>query len=181
VGHGDPVESLTDVGGVHGASRDIDPPAGVAFIRQISEHSVEPTIASRSRNLFSHDERGPTGGNEAKEVGPQVPWIVDTGAFAGDRERLTRAGAGPEGPIGGKPGNPGCERPSANPGEEVTLGVAVEVMRLKILDAAFVDHARRQLAQPDHFPQPRRGLRIELVVEVHAPPPSRQTEPSRMR
>jgi hypothetical protein len=105
----DPVEPLADMGGVHGASRDIDPPAGVTFTRQISEHSVEPTIASRSRNLFSHDERGPTGGDEAKEVGPQVPRVVDTGAFAGDRERLARAGSGPEGPVSGKPGNPGCE------------------------------------------------------------------------
>jgi hypothetical protein len=80
----DPVEPLSDVGGVHRASRDIDAPAGVTFSRQISAHSVEPTIPSRSRNLFSHDDRGPDGTDEAMEVRPQVPWIVNTGSFACD-------------------------------------------------------------------------------------------------
>lgn len=60
-------------GGIHGASRDIDPPAGVAFSRQISAHSVEPTVASLARNLLSHDDSGPAGTDEAKEVGPQMP------------------------------------------------------------------------------------------------------------
>jgi hypothetical protein len=80
----DPVEPLSDVGGVHRASRDIDAPAGVTFSRQISAHSVEPTIASLSRNLLSHDDRGPDGGDEAMEVGPQVPWIVCTSPFTCD-------------------------------------------------------------------------------------------------
>jgi hypothetical protein len=79
-----PIEPLSNVGGVHRASRDIDAPAGVTFSRQISAHSVEPTIPSRSRNLFSHDDRGPDGTDEAMEVRPQVPWIVNTGSFACD-------------------------------------------------------------------------------------------------
>ena len=77
------------MGGVHCERRDIDAPAGVTFPRQISADSVEPTIASRSRNLFSHDDSGPRGTDEAKEVGPQMPNVVDTFAFACDRERLT--------------------------------------------------------------------------------------------
>jgi hypothetical protein len=80
----DPIEPLPDVGGVHRASRYIDAPAGVTFSLQISAHSVEPTIARRSRNLFSHDDRGPDGTDEAMEVRPQVPWIVCTGSFACD-------------------------------------------------------------------------------------------------
>jgi hypothetical protein len=72
------------MGGVHRASRDIDAPAGVTFSRQISAHSVEPPIASLTRNLFSHDDRGPDGGDEAMEVGPQVPWIICAGTFACD-------------------------------------------------------------------------------------------------
>jgi hypothetical protein len=91
VGHGDPVEAAADVRRVDGASRDIDAPAGVTFSRQVSSHSVEPTIASRSRNLLSHDDRGPGGTDEAKEVGPQMPRIVSTGALASDAERLARA------------------------------------------------------------------------------------------
>jgi hypothetical protein len=95
----DPIEPLSDVGGIHRASRDINAPAGVTFSLQISAHSVEPTIASLSRNLLSHDDRGPTGGDEAMEVGPQVPWIVCTGSFACDRKRLARARAGPDGAV----------------------------------------------------------------------------------
>jgi hypothetical protein len=67
---GDPVEALANVRGVDRESWEIDSPAGVTFSRQISAHSVEPTIASLSRNLFSHDDRGPDGCDEAMEVGP---------------------------------------------------------------------------------------------------------------
>jgi hypothetical protein len=66
VGQGEPVDALPLVWSVDGASRDIDHPAGDVFSRQISAHSVEPTIASRSRNLFSHDCSGPAGGDEAE-------------------------------------------------------------------------------------------------------------------
>jgi hypothetical protein len=66
----DPIEPLSDVWGVHRASRDINAPAGVVFSFQISPDSVEPTIASLSRNLFSHNDRGPNGTDEAKEVRP---------------------------------------------------------------------------------------------------------------
>lgn len=116
------------MGSVHGASRDIDAPPGVAFSRQIRQHSVEPTIASLARNLLSHDESGPAGTDEPKEVGPQMPRIVGTGAFPGDRERLARARTRPEVPPLVEPGEAGSERPSADPGEEVALDVASEVV-----------------------------------------------------
>jgi hypothetical protein len=105
VGHSEPVQSLADVGGVHGESRDIDRPSGIAASLQISADSVEPIAASLARNLFSHDDSGPSGVDEAKEVGPQMPNVVDTGAFAGDRERLARTGAGPQELVVG----PSCE------------------------------------------------------------------------
>jgi hypothetical protein len=120
------------VGGVHGASRDIDPPPGVTFARQISDNSVEPTIASRSRNLLSHDDRGPAGTDEAKEVGPQMPWIVGAGAFACDRERLARARAGPQFPVVGPSGETGGVGPSADAGEEVDLCESCQVGGPKI-------------------------------------------------
>lgn len=86
---GCPIEPLSDLWGVHGRSRDIDRPAGVVCTSQISGDSVEPTVAKRSRNLFSHDDRGPSGVDEAKEVGPQMPIIVGTQLFACERKRLT--------------------------------------------------------------------------------------------
>jgi hypothetical protein len=86
-----PVEPLSDVGGVHRASRDIDAPAGVTFSRQISAHSVEPTVPSFARNLLSHDDKGSASFDEAVEVGPEMPWIVNSGAFACDTKWLAGA------------------------------------------------------------------------------------------
>jgi hypothetical protein len=136
------------VGGIHGASRDIDRPAGVAFTFQISAYSVEPTVASRSRNLFSHNDRGPAGTDEAKEVGPQVPRIVRTSAPARDREGLTRARPGPERPTVRPAGEPGGDRPESATCEQVDLRVSGDVMGGQLLywccvygscrDAAFV-------------------------------------------
>jgi hypothetical protein len=120
------------VGGVHRASRYINSPAGVVFSFQISAHSVEPTIASRSCNLLTHDDRWPDGGDEAMEVGPQMPWIVCTKPFAGDAERLARARTRPDGAVVG----PSCETegvaPSSDTGEEVALFVFSQFIRLNI-------------------------------------------------
>lgn len=115
------------MGRVDAASRDIDAPAGVVFSRQISDNSVEPTVASRSRNLLSHDDRGPAGTDEAKEVGPQMPWIVGAELLPGDRERLARTGSRPERPVVRPAGEAGCVGPAPDPGEEVALGEACEV------------------------------------------------------
>jgi len=82
--------------------------------------------------LLSHDDSGPAGTDEAMEVGPQMPCIIDTGSFAGDRERLTRAGAGPDRPVVGPSGEAqGCT-PSAKSGEEMGLREADKVGRSKI-------------------------------------------------
>ena len=131
VGHvaGDPVEPLAYMRGVDRESWEIDAPAGVAFSFQISANSVEPTVASRSRNLFSHDDRGPDGTDEAMKVGPQVPWIVCAGAFARDRERLAGAASGPHRPVVWPPGEAEGVRPSPDPGEEVALCEPSDVIR----------------------------------------------------
>lgn len=91
----DEPEPVASVGRVDGTSRDNGRPAGVADAFQVSTHSVEPVLANRCRNLFSHECSGPAGADESEKVGPQVP-IVSLGfALAGDRERLARRGAGP--------------------------------------------------------------------------------------
>jgi hypothetical protein len=134
VGHSDPVEAAALVWRIDGASRDIDAPAGVAFALQISAHSVEPTIASLSRNLLSHEDRGPAGTDEATKVRPQMPWIICSEAFARDRERLARAGAGPERLVVWPSGHSGCNGPEPTSGKEVDLSVVPEFVRLNILD-----------------------------------------------
>ena len=118
--------------GVDRESRNIDRPPGVASSFQISSNSIEPFVPSLSRNLLSQDDRGSAGGDEAVEVGPEVPWIVCTGAFSRDRERLAWAGAGPDGSVVGPPGEAEGVGPAADPGEEMTLGEASEVIRCHI-------------------------------------------------
>jgi hypothetical protein len=58
------------MGRVDGTSREYDRPAGVVETRQVSEHSIEPMLASRRRNLLSHQHSGPSGTDEPKHVGP---------------------------------------------------------------------------------------------------------------
>jgi hypothetical protein len=131
VGHvaGDPVEPLSNVRGVDRESRNIDRPPGVASCFQISSNSVEPSVPSLSRNLFSHDDRGAAGGDEAVEVGPEVSGVVNSGAFACDRERLAGATARPHRSVVGPPGKAEGVGPAADPGEEVALGKASEFIR----------------------------------------------------
>jgi len=79
------------MGRIDGTSRDNGRPAGVSDAFQIREHSVEPILANRSRNLFSHDDIGPSGTDEFEEDRPEVPFIFRAFAFAGDAEWLAGA------------------------------------------------------------------------------------------
>jgi hypothetical protein len=120
------------VRGVDRESRNIDRPPGVASCFQISSNSIEPSVPSLSRNLLSHDDRGSAGSNEAVKVGPEVPWIVCTGSFARDGERLARATPRPHRPVVWPPGETEGVAPAPDPGKEVALGEASEVQRLNI-------------------------------------------------
>ena len=59
-------QSISPMGRVDGTSRDNDRPAGVTDSFQISEHSVEPILANRCRNLLSHEDSGPSGTEQAE-------------------------------------------------------------------------------------------------------------------
>nr|WP_329765065.1 hypothetical protein [Stenotrophomonas maltophilia] len=115
------------MGRVDGTSRDNGRPAGVVDSFQVSRHSVEPVLANRRRNLFSHDDSGPSGTDEAKEVGPQVPIVILGFSFTRDRERLARGAAGPELAVVGPPSKSSCKGPTGDAGEEVALPVSGEV------------------------------------------------------
>jgi hypothetical protein len=128
----DPVEAASDVRRIDGASRDIDPPNGVVFTFQVKGNSVEPTIASRSRNLLSHNDSGPSGTDEAKEVRPQVPWIVCPKSFSCDAKRLARAAARPNFMVVWPSGEAQSISPPANSGEEVCLLEASQIVGLNI-------------------------------------------------
>jgi hypothetical protein len=120
-------KAITLVGRVDGTSWDNDRPAGVVLCFQVSRHSVEPVLANRRRNLFSHDDSGPSGTDEAKEVGPQVPIVILGFSFARDGERLARGAASPELAVVGPPSKSSCKGPTGDAGEEVALPVSGEV------------------------------------------------------
>ena len=126
------------MGRIDGTSRDHGRPAGVADAFQVSEHSVEPVLANRSRNLFSHEDSGPPGTGEPEKVGPQVPLVVVSEAFAGRAERLARAGAGPQFSIVGPPGKSGREGPPTDSGEEMTLDESGKIGRCHIHDGTLI-------------------------------------------
>jgi len=120
-------QAVSSVGRVDGTSRDNGRPAGVVDSFQVSRHSVEPVLANRRRNLLSHDCSGPSGTDEAKEVGPQVPIVILGFSFTRDGERLARGAPGPELAIVWPPSKSSCKGPTGDAGEEVALPVSGEV------------------------------------------------------
>jgi hypothetical protein len=68
-------------------------------------------------------------GDEAIELRPEVTLVGKSGSLSGGAEGLAGAGAGPDGSVVG----PSCKTegvgPDADTGEEVALGVTLEVAR----------------------------------------------------
>ena len=130
----EPPESLSDVRRVNGASRDINRPSGIATAFQVRSNSVEPIAPSLSRNLFSHDDRRPSGTDEPMKVRPQMPWIIGSGAFSRDAERLARTGASPEDFIVWPPGKSCCNTPNSPTCKKMTLREALQIVGLDVGD-----------------------------------------------
>lgn len=128
VGVGHKPDTISSMGRIDGTSRNNDRPAGVADAFQVSRHSVEPILANRCRNLFSHDDRGPTGSNEAEEDGPEVALVRLALLLTGGAERLAGGASGPQGPVIWPPGEASSVSPAAKSSEEVALGEAPEVI-----------------------------------------------------
>jgi hypothetical protein len=81
LGVGNKPQPVAAVRRVDATSRDNDRPAGVVETFQASEHLVEPISPNRSRNLFSHENSGPTGADKVFKVGPKMPSIGLTKAL----------------------------------------------------------------------------------------------------
>jgi len=131
---GDEPKAISTVGRIDGTSRDNDRPPGVSDAFQVSEHSVEPRLANRCRNLLSHCDNGPSGTDEAKVVGPQVPIVVLASLLSRDAERLARRRACPEFAVVGPAGKAGSKSPPCDTCEEVTLGIGGKITGLHFGD-----------------------------------------------
>ena len=145
VPHSNPIDAVSLVRRIDGASRDIDRPEGVARAFHVSGCPVEPMAANRSINLLSHDDSGPAGGDEGKEVGPQIPWITRPEALSRDAFGLARAGTGPNRSV--PAGEIAGDFPESSAGEEVSAFVAGEVGGFEVFDASLKDGSIMAISQ----------------------------------
>ena len=134
---------------------------------QVSEYSGEPVAAIRARNLLSKDDCRAAAADETAEVRPKVTRVFRAMPFAGDRKGLAGAGAGPDGEVVGHAGEAEGERPAADAGEEVTLGVSQKVSWLDKADVAGIDVSGGEVAGIDEGADPGGGFGVMLVVVGH--------------
>lgn len=95
-----------------------------------------------------------------------MPLVVGAGALAGDRERLARAGAGPELAVVGPAGESSGERPASDAGEKVALSKPGKVICSDVDDGSFIHFSCRNQARGHEVAKPLRGVGVELVVVV---------------
>ena len=93
-----------------------------------------------------------------------MPLVSKPCAFACRAERLARAGSGPHSFGVGNSSQSESVGPSADAGEEVTLGIASQVIRGYILNRSLVDVACSNIAMLDQLTKPSCGLGVVLVV-----------------
>jgi hypothetical protein len=122
------------------------------------------SLAGGSCDLFSENNGRSTLSDEAKEVGPQMPWIVGTEPASCRTERLARAGARPERAFVGPSSKSSCDGPQPAASEEVALRVTFDVIRVNLFDRPGIDVARRDNAFCYQVSQDMRSGGINLVV-----------------
>jgi hypothetical protein len=127
-------------------------------------YSIEPSEASSARNLFSSNDKGLACGDETGHFGPEVTDIGGSFHETGRREGLARAGAGPQGEGVGPASKAGSIGPSPDAGEQMNLGVPLEILGLDIHDATFVNVTGRDEPGIDEVTQPCGSMGIVLVV-----------------
>lgn len=146
------------------SSREYRRPEGVAFAFQSIGHGVEPAWPNRSRNLFSKNDCRAALADEVEPDGPEVAFVGEAFALPGRAERLAGAAPGPDRSIVGPAGKSQRVRPSADAGEEMTLGVATEIIRSNVNDTPGIDFTWRDKSSSHEISEPLSCIRIDLVV-----------------
>jgi hypothetical protein len=93
-----------------------------------------------------------------------VPGVVEPGLRARDRERLAGAAAGPDRAARIPASKFEGVGPTADPGEEVALGEASEVIGGHVDNRATVDHPGGQDSSATELLEPAGGEVVDLVV-----------------
>lgn len=124
-------------------------PAGVVLTFHICEYSIEPAVPNRAANLLAKDSLRLALADEPEHFWPEVSFVGGTFLFARCRERLAGARAGPDWGFVCNAGETERERPAADAGEEMDLGIAFDFIGLYIRDRAGVHNAGGNLAGGD--------------------------------
>ncbi|MNJ48226.1 hypothetical protein D3C77_434150 [compost metagenome] len=149
VGVGHPVRSISDVRRTDARRRERDSPEGITHGFQVSLYKVEPRLCVLACNLLSKELCRFSLTDEPGERWPQVARIIKPISLACRGERLARTGTGPNRSIIWPAGATKGVGPNTDTGEEVALGVRLEVIRVNILDRSFVDVAWRDMPPLD--------------------------------
>ena len=106
-------------------------------------------MANRACNLLAKDALRAALADEIKESGPQVAFVGLAELLSGTAEWLAGATTSPNRSVCWPSGKLKCERPTADSGEEMTLGVAFKFIGFYFEDAAFVHFAGRDKSAHD--------------------------------
>lgn len=159
-----PPEPLPDVRCADARSAEINRPAGVVRVFQVSLYKVEPEKAVSPSNLFTKDGCRSALADEMVPRGPQVALVSKPASFACRAERLAGAGAGPDGTVVWPSGEAERVAPDADAGEEMALPVTGKLGWNDIQHIPLVDVAGRDGPDADQFAQPCRRERIVFIV-----------------
>ena len=144
-------------------SRHIGTPAGISHSLQVSAYSGEPFTSILARNLFSKDRWRSALGDKVVKSGPEMSFVGMALSLSSARNRLTWAAPGPDWAVSPS-GDLEGQIPSGDPGKEMAAVVSFKVIGSNLLDASFVDFARRDAPGGDQVPQPFGGERVYFVV-----------------
>jgi hypothetical protein len=93
-----------------------------------------------------------------------VAFVIGRLALAGGREWLAGARACPNRSVVWPAGETEGERPSAEPGEEMGLGVSPQIVGSHVNDASLVDISSGDMSGFDEVAEPLRCIGIVFVV-----------------
>jgi hypothetical protein len=91
LGVGHPIQTLSPLGRSDARSAEIDSPAGVTRVIQVSVNSVEPSESVNRRNLLAKAYERSSFADEKKPDWPKMPFVVERFSFAGGAEGLAGA------------------------------------------------------------------------------------------
>lgn len=145
-------------------SRERHRPEGVRHGFHVIVYKVDPSVSVFARNLLSKNHCRAALFDEVVPRRPEVPLVIKRKSFACRAERLARAGTGPNRSVIWPAGTPQRVRPDADTGEEMALGVGLEVAGVYILYVSFIYVAWRDMAGGNEIAQPSGCVRLDFVV-----------------